>query len=184
MRKNKKEPSEFPNDRAWLDTEPLKSEIEISPYGGYHIPIEKLRPLLDRLFPSVTDYHVAFYKDEHNRTCVSASLELTVGVDGMKRICVGAYNMVLKDAPNPFWNATLKSECLKNAAAELGKRLGRGLNINSTKEDIQMTKVNAPKPVKPKPDSKIMQQFLKAVEKGDKATITTLSNIYEIKTNE
>lgn len=31
------------------------------------------------------------------------------------------------------------------------------------------------------PDSKIMKQFLEAVEKGDEATITMLSNIYDIK---
>jgi hypothetical protein len=168
-------------DNEWLSSNPPQSEIELTPSGGYHIPIEKLRPLLDRINGTTRNYRTTFYKDGYSTICVCGSIELTVLIDGKERTVTGAYNLNITDAPNGFWNGTLKSECTKNAAYELGKRLGRDLNKDAPKPEP--TPDAPPKEKgKPQPDSKIMEQFRKAVERGDQAAITTLTNIYEIKT--
>lgn len=167
------------SDWYWLMMPPLEEEVETLPNGALHIPIERLRPLLfDRLQASVTNYKFQTYKDTYSNFGACGSLELTVTIDGKQRTVTGAYNMMITDAPNGFWNGTLKSECVKNAASELGKRLGRGLNTAQPKVETV-----APKTEKPKPDadSKIMKQFNTAKEKGDKATMVLLSNIYTIK---
>lgn len=65
----------------------------------------------------------------------------------------------------------------KERASDIAKYFGRGLN-----NDIVPSNEKVEKPVvKSKPDSKIMKQFLAAVEAGDEATITLLTNIYDIK---
>jgi hypothetical protein len=164
------------SDIEWLAEQPLDSEIEASPFGGKHLPIGKLRPLLDVLNGQTKNYKTGIYS---NGTMAYGSLELTVTIDGVDRTVTGSSNLVMSEAINNRWNATLKTECVKNAAAELGTRFGRGLNDGLISEDIQV-----PKPkLKPKPDAKIMQQYLKAVEIGDTETITTLTDIYEIKNN-
>ncbi len=170
-------------DLIWLNSEPDESEIEDSPYGGKHIPIDKIRVLLDRLNGCVTKYQLSYYKNGRGDLSAAASLELTVTIDGKERTVTGAYNLTLHEAPNGFWNGTLKSECVKNAASELGKRLGRDLNKDMPKQEpINYQEIAKKINGKPKPDSKVMQQFLKAVEKGDKAAQITLANIYDIKT--
>ena len=167
-------------DSEWLNSEPLTSEVELSPYGGRHIPIDKLRPILDKLNWSTTNYKPTLYTDGYANKSACGSIELTVTVDGVQRTVTGAYNLLLSEAPNGFWNGTLKSECIKNAAKDLGKRFGRDLNDDLPKEQL-VKEVAVKNTLKAKPDSKIMKQFLSAVEKGDEAAITTLTNIYEIK---
>lgn len=168
------------SDKEWLNTNPEPSEIDLAPNGGYHIPIEKLRPLLDRLNACVKNYHSSIGRNGYDSQ-VYGSIELTVTIDGVERTVTGAYNLPMGDAPNGFWNGTLKSECVKNAAIELGKRFGRELNKDMPKpEQTQATQTVATR-MKAKPDDKIMQQFKAAIERGDEAAITTLNNIYEIK---
>lgn len=164
------------SDDEWLAQQPNEDEVLPSPFGGRHIPIGKLRPLLDVLNGQTKNYQTGVYL---NGIIAYGSLELTVTIDGVDRTVTGSSNLVMSEAINNRWNATLKTECVKNAAAELGTRLGRGLNDGIISEDIQVVK---PK-LKAKPDAKIMQQYLKAVEIGDTETITTLTDIYEIKNN-
>jgi len=167
-------------DSEWLNSEPLTSEVELSPYGGRHIPIDKLRPILDKLNWSTTNYKSTLYTDGYANKSACGSIELTVTVDGVQRTVTGAYNLLLSEAPNGFWNGTLKSECIKNAAKDLGKRFGRDLNDDLPKEQLVKEVAQVKNTLKSKPDSKIMKQFLIALEKGDEATIITLKNIYEI----
>ena len=79
---------------------------------------------------------------------------------------------------NEHFIATAKSECIKNAASDLGEYYGRGLN-----EDLKITRAvkEMNQSIKPTPDSKIMQQFADAIIAGDTATQTLLSNMYNIK---
>lgn len=169
---------EISRDNQLLQQEPA-GQVP-SPRGGLHIPIEILENDLDLLQWSTRNYHWQVLKDGYANLVVAASIELIIIVDEKERTFVGCCNFDIKSiAPIPDWNATAKSMCIKNAASEAGKRLGRGLNS----EVIPVTD-NSVKPSSAKlnPDSKIMKQFLKAVEEKDEATVTMLSNIYELKT--
>lgn len=148
------------------------------------IPILELETMLDIFDWSTSNFQYQFIKDGYANLCVAASLELSITYNccedkiSKTRTFVGACNFALKSIePNTHFLATAKSECIKNAASDIGKYFGRGLNNNivpSQKEPI--TKFLAKK----KPDSKIMRQFGEALAEGDKATITMISNIYDI----
>ena len=149
-----------------------------------HIPIGELENLLDDLRYSTKNFQYQMYKDGYANLCVAASLELYIRYETetvfLERSFVGACNFPLSSiAPNQHFLATAKSECIKNAASDIGKYFGRGINDGI----VPAAKMVVEKPqVKSRPDSKIMQQFAKALEEGDEATITMLTNIYDIKT--
>jgi hypothetical protein len=165
-------------DKQWLETTPLESEVEKNAIGRLHIPIEKLRPLLDRLNVQTKNYQWHVYRDERGDFCAGGSMELTATIDGRDRTVVGAYNLTLAYAINGFWNGTLKSECVKNAAAELGARLGRGLNKDLPEENI-IPAIQVNGRLKPKPDEKILQQYNDAKILGDKDSMEMLENIFD-----
>lgn len=149
------------------------------------IPIQELENMLDPLNWSTSNFQYQIFKDGYANLCVAASLELEINyndTDGnfIKRQFVGACNFSLKSIePNTHFLATAKSECIKNAASDIAKYFGRGLN-----SDIVPSVDKQDKPVaKSKPDSKIMKQFASAIASGDEATITLLTNIYDIKTD-
>lgn len=149
------------------------------------IPILELEYMLDPLDWSTRNFQYQVFKDGYANLCVAASLELEINYleineVNIKRTFVGACNFSLKSIePNTHFLATAKSECIKNAASDIAKYFGRGLN-----NDIVPSNGKQEKPVvKAKPDNKIMKQFLAAVEGGDEATIQLLTNIYDIKTD-
>jgi len=152
--------------------------------GGFYIPISDLEDCLDAFHWNTQNYQWNLYKDGYANLCVAASIELVLNFisdhgEKMKRTFVGACNFALSSLSQiPDWNATAKSMCIKNAASDAGRWLGRGINEERLPSRVAPEK----KEVKIKPDSKIMKQFMKAVEAGDEATITMLSNIYDIKT--
>lgn len=156
-------------------------------HGGLHIPIDPLENALDSFNYSTQNYHWNLFKDGYASLGVAASIELVLNYvtdegETIKRTFVGACNFLLQSiAPITDWNATAKSMCIKNAATDAGKWLGRGIN-SEVLPDRTAKSENGKVIVKKKPDSKIMQQFLAAIAKGDEATITMLSNIYDIKT--
>lgn len=154
-------------------------------HGALHIPIDKLEDCLDAFNWSTQNYQWNIYKDGYASLCVAASIEvvlyyITDEGQPIKRTFVGACNFPLSAiSPIPDWNATAKSMCIKNGASDAGRWLGRGINSETLPDRTPPNK----KTVKKKPDSKIMNQFLKAVEANDEATITMLSNIYDIQTD-
>lgn len=156
-------------------------------YGGKHIPIEPLENALDNFNFSTQNYQWNLYKDGYASLGVAASIELVLNIKAnegeiIKRTFVGSCNFLLQSIlPILDWNATAKSMCIKNAATDAGKWLGRGINGETMVDRSQPPIDRKPPAVKKKPDSKIMSQFLAAVEAGDGATITLLSNIYDIK---
>ena len=158
-------------------------------HGAFHIPIVQLESQLDIFHWSTQNYQWNLFKDGYAALHVAASIELVLNFsydtgEIIKRTFVGACNFPLLALNGiPDWNATAKSLCIKNAASDAGKWLGRGIN-NEVLPDRSDTPKGKAEVQKKKPDSKIMQQFLKAVESGDEATITLLSNIYNIKTEE
>ena len=156
-------------------------------YGALHIPIERLEESLDMFEWGTQNYHWQVFKDGYASLHVAASIEIILNYrnsegEKIKRTFVGACNFPIKSIePIPDWNATAKSMCIKNAASDAGKWLGRGINSEVLPDRTPQEKREAKLA---KPDSKIMAQFLKAVEEKDEATITMLSNIYDIKTNQ
>lgn len=163
----------------------VPAEINGNGKVALYIPIIELENMLDPLSWNTKNFHYQIFKDGYANLCVAASLELDISYENQIgdytiRTFVGACNFSLNSIePNTHFLATAKSECIKNAASDIGKYFGRGLN----KEAVPTQEKIEKKTVKAKPDNKIMQQFLKAVENNDEATIVMLSNIYNIKTN-
>lgn len=150
------------------------------------IPILELENMLDPLNWSTSKLQFQIFKDGYANLCVAASLELEINYtdtenNSIKRTFVGACNFSLKSIePNTHFLATAKSECIKNAASDIAKYFGRGLNNDIVPSNGKIEKLQ----VKSAPDSKIMKQFMDAVLNKDEATITLLTNIYNIKTEE
>lgn len=151
--------------------------------GAAYIAIGKLENSLDDLNWTTSNFQHTLYKDGYANLSVMASLELGISYtnpEGQieKRTFVGACNFSLSSLePNTHFLATAKSECIKNAASDIGKYFGRGINDNL----VPTPKITEKQVVKANPDSKIMKQFMEAIEKGDIATQNILSNIYNIK---
>lgn len=162
---------------------PDEAILKANDDGSRFIPINFLEDELDKLEWSTRNFNHFVFKAGYADLVISASIELVVNINDKERSFVGAASFSLKSIdPNPHFLATVKSECIKNAASDIGVLYGRHLND----EVLKNIEFNKPKleRKKSKPDSKIMKQFLKAVEDGDTATQTMLSNIYEIKTEQ
>ena len=159
--------------------------LRFNPDGSRYIPIQTLEILLDEYKWSTKNFHYQVFKNGYSDICIAASLELEINytsTDGalLSRTFVGACSFSIKSIePNTHFLATAKSECVKNAASDIGVYFGRGLNSDIVPVQTPQEK----KVVKSKPDIKILKQFEEAVKKGDEATITMLTNIYDIKTN-
>jgi hypothetical protein len=163
-----------------FSNQPNQEFIKENPDGSRYIPINSLEDLLDELNWSTRDFRFMIHKDGYASLIVSGSIELLINHDGKERSFVGAASFPIKSIePNQHIAATLKSECIKNAATDIGVFFGRHLNDGFVPKET----VEKEQP-KSKPDSAIMKKFLKAVEEKDQATITMLSNIYDIKTED
>lgn len=118
------------NIKEWLLLEPNTEDVYALSEGVHYIPIDTMEKLLDEFTSWGTqNFKYLMFKDGYSNPCVAASIELVVEYEGVKRTMTGACNFSLKSLyPNSHFLATAKSECVKNAASDLGKRLGRGLN--------------------------------------------------------
>ena len=98
------------------------------------IPIFELECMLDLLNWNTKKFQYNIFKDGYANLCVAASLELEISYrtpedDLIIRTFVGACNFSLNSIePNTHFLATAKSECIKNAATDIGKYFGRGMN--------------------------------------------------------
>jgi hypothetical protein len=154
-----------------------------------YIPIGELESMLDWFNFSTGNFQYQVFKDNYSGLSVMASIELVIfykednGVL-IRRSFVGACNFQISAiSPNQHFLATAKSECIKNAASDIGTYFGRGLNDGISQVEITPN-IEPKKSKKSKPDSKILEQFFKAVKDNDEKTITMLTNIYEIKTED
>jgi hypothetical protein len=170
--------------QEWVNSEVEPEILKSIDNGNSHfIPINEVESRLDPLSWSTRNFQYTIFKDGYSNLCVAASLELEIKYfeltgSAIIRTFVGSCNFSLKAIePNTHFLATAKSECIKNAASDIGKYFGRGLNDGV----IPFNKPIEKKVVKSNPDAKIMQQFANAVMNGDEATITLLSNMYDIK---
>lgn len=131
----------MPEIREWLRDEP--TTIATLPEGGNFIPIEALENELDTFDVWGTqNFHYTFYRDGYAKMCIAASIEVFVeynseesdfGPTTVRRTFVGACNFDISAIyPNTHFLATAKSECMKNACSDMGRKLGRGINPSNT----------------------------------------------------
>lgn len=167
---------------------PEGNKISIDEGESWFIPIKTLEDMLDQFDYSTRNFQYTIFKDGYAKLCVAASLELIINYkpkpfdEQIQRVFVGACNFPLQSlGVNQHFLATAKSECMKNAASDIGRYFGRWINPKDYSPNTKGT--NLIQTVKSKPDSKIMQQFNDAVILGDEAAITMLTNIYDIKTD-
>lgn len=172
--------------KKWLDSEPEPSDIEDSPEGGKHIPINKLHPLLDQLDPGWgTRNFKMSYKQLMEDIYADASIELTVSYAGLSRVITGAATFKIQDyAEGQDNNTHYAAIALANVTKSASKRLGRkfGAFINE-KEDVYTGPIPKNKTrreaVKIQPDQTIRQQYAVAVSKGDKEIVEKMESIYQ-----
>lgn len=158
--------------------------IASNPDGSKYLPIERVEFCLDQYNWSTKNFHYSIFKNGYADLCVAASIELVIEYKEnaviIQRTFVGACSFSLKYIePNQHFLATAKSECVKNAASDIGTYFGRGLNEGF----VSPEQPEAKQKLKMKPDSTIMQKFMDAVANKDEAAITMLTNIYDIKTD-
>jgi hypothetical protein len=157
---------------------------------GLYLPIEVVERDLDRWPWRTENFAYQQYRslDKYGSPCLSASLELVIPWKDdsgkiTERRLVGCCNFAISNyTPNLHFVATAKSECVKNAASDLGKRFGRGLN-----EEIAAVTGEVPAAVekpKKKPDKTILETIRKFKEAGDESAIAIYANIYDLNTQE
>lgn len=164
------------------------TDIEDNGYGGLHIPIDKLEDKLDD-FKYETSHFKWQFLFVDNVQSVAASIELTLNIETnfaivghMKRTFVGTCNFKLNDLlPIEDWLSTAKSMCVKNAASDAGRYLGRGLNTDALPQ--RANGKGKREAVKRKPDALIMNKYMNAVLMKDQVTIQDLLDNYDIKTD-
>lgn len=171
------------SDRQYVEQVPAEDDIAVKEEARY-LPIDVVERDLDRWAWGTQNFTWQFYRDKRNDTWISASLELLIPWKDEKgviteRKLVGSCNFIITAyAPNWHFVATAKSECVKNAASDLGKKFGRGLNEGLLPVN------NNPAPVEPakgkmKPDAAILAQLKKAIEENDETHKGILLSIYE-----
>jgi hypothetical protein len=134
----KKTTKAMKNIREWLQEEP--TTVATLPKGGNFIPIEALENELDNFDNWGTqNFHYHFYRDGYASLCIAASIEVVIEYkEGdspvpLRRTFVGACNFELTSIyPIKHAVATAKSECVKNACSDIGKKFGRGINPHTT----------------------------------------------------
>ncbi len=155
------------------------------------LPIEVVERDLDRWPWSTEHFAYQLYTDKSGNRCIAASLELVIlwkedNHFASERRLTGCCNFIIGSyAPNSHSVATGKSECVKNAASDLGRRFGRGLN----EIDIAPIQSESPAPVKPTgrkmtPGSDILAKYKAAKEAGDTTAMGIFSDVYEINPEE
>ena len=185
------------SDRGYVESLPKEQDIATKEDGARYLPIEVVERDLDRWAWSTQNFTYQQYRslDKFGAPCISASLELIIPWTDdngkiIERRLTGACNFpVASYAPNGHFVATAKSECVKNAASDLGRRFGRDLNamiVKTPTEPLPEVPLEAIKNsiAKRKPDKDMLEQIRKAQERGDTAALAIYGNIYEINTEE
>ena len=189
------------SDREYVNQSPAQEDIAYlkdkeGNITAEYLPIEVVERDLDRWAWSTQNFNWKEFRDKRGDLWIGASLELVIpwidNSHGLKieRRLVGCCNFSIGSyAPNSHFVATAKSECVKNAASDLGRRFGRGLNamvITSQVQSFSEVPLEAIKNSNPKrkPDKDMQERIRKATEEGDTSALAVYANIYEIKTEE
>lgn len=173
------------NKIEWLNQEPPIEEVARNNDGSEFIPIAIVENLLDEF--TNNDWGTAnfrYYFHPYSTTVlISGSLELSVTYyichkDGREihgcRTLIGAVTFTDDThGSNLNFAATAKSECIKNAAKQLGRRFGRYLNDRGVvkEKDIQN---------KPIMDVITRKKYDNAKKHGDVKTQLEIENYYDV----
>ena len=156
-----------------------------------YLPIDVVERDLDRWAWTTRNFTYQQYRslDKYGKPCISASLELVIpwkddnGILSVRTL-VGACNFEINSyAPNRHFVATAKSECVKNAASDLGRKFGRGLNEEMAPVPEQVAAIEKSK-AKMKPDAQLLAQYKAAKERGDTIAMGIFETVYEINQQE
>jgi hypothetical protein len=176
------------SDQEYVNLEPNEEDIAVKE-GARYLPIDVVERDLDRWVWGTENFTWQFFRDNRGQQGISASIVLVIpwkGDDGkviQRRISGGCNFAMTNYAPNSHFVATAKSECVKNAASDLGRKFGRGLNEGLSQEGHDESPVEKPR-TKMQPDEKIKAQYNRAVEVGDQTVIKVLTSVYEFNTQE
>lgn len=113
---------------------PNEHEIKTLSDGARFFTIDALENALDELDSWGTqNFRFNLYRNSYGNLCIAASIELTIeyksGSATRNRTFTGTCNFSIKSLyPNEHFLSTAKSLCIKNAASDISKRYGRGLN--------------------------------------------------------
>ena len=177
------------SDREYVAMAPAEEDIAVLKEGGRYLPIDVVERDLDRWTWSTEHFVYQLYTDKFGNRCIAASLELVIlwkedNHFASERRLIGCCNFIIGSyAPNGHFVATAKSECVKNAASDLGKRFGRGLNQEIALIQSETPALEKP-PSKMKPDASLLAQYKAAKERGDTTAMAIFSNVYEINPDE
>lgn len=127
----------------WLKESPESHQIaSLTSEGGLYIPIETVEEMADTFDNWGTqNFHYSFFRDGYAKFCIAATIEVYVEYEDLgktiRRTFVGACNFDTASIyPNKHFLATAKSECVKNALSDIGKKFGRGLNSSVVPQKI------------------------------------------------
>lgn len=177
------------SDREYVNLEPNEDDIAVKD-GGRYLPIDVVERDLDRWAWGTQNFAWQRFLDKNGNSGIGASLELVIpwaddnGKIVERRLVGGCNFAITAYAPNSHFVAIAKSECVKNAASDLGRKFGRGLNEDIVHSAGEPTIQRETPKSKRKPDKDIRARFDKALADGDNATIALYSNIYEFNTQE
>lgn len=184
------------SDREYVNQAPAEDDIaaltdDKGNVIARYLPIDVIERDLDRWAWRTENFVYQQYRslDKYGKPCVSASLELVIpwkddsGRITERRLTGGCNFVISSYAPNGHFVATAKSECVKNAASDLGRKFGRGLNEEMAPVPEQVAAIEKSK-VKMKPDAQLLAQYKAARERGDTTAMGIFENVYEINQQE
>lgn len=168
------------NANQFLQSEPrLLREYN----GAKYVPIIVVKEDLNELCGTDGDWNTSDLKSnvyEANGFCfITGSLVLYVNYAGKRRFFVGSATIHLTGNSNLHYEATLQSECIKNAAKNLGRRFG--MYLNDTFEDY--IGQNETKFTKVKATAIEEKQLQKALKDNDTDKVIHLTSNYEFTRN-
>ena len=182
----------------WIDVDPPQGEIMGEP-GKEYLPIFIVETQLRKYDPYWSTENFRYRLYPWNTSSVSnlaalasGSLELVVsppGSLGRIRRLVGAATLIVPDAVdlsdpdvNSNFEATVKSECIKNAAKVIGRAFGWSLNdrdiISTRQTEAPRTGKRKPDPTEMKPDAKSQEDYNRAYDLMDSKKMKALKAIY------
>lgn len=173
-------------DYSWIHIPPAAEVISRLANGAEFLDIAYVESLLNKLDTHWGTENFRFRIFEFFGVgFVSGSIELVITYGGRTRKLVGAFTdpvpqdvNIYDPSVNANYEATVKSECTKNAVKPIGLAFGQGLNDRViTKTAGQQAPPNGQQErtrIYPKPDKGIQDSFNKAVENSNQTMIESI----------
>lgn len=177
-------------DYSWINTRPPEDQISTLSNGAEFLDISVVERLLYRLDSHWGTENFKFRVFEFlGIPFVSGSLELVVTYGGRTRRLIGAYTEPVPPETNPYdpntnanYEATVKSECTKNAVKPIGVAFGQGLNdrLTNISPKTRRAETGAKKreAAFPLPDEGVQKSYNNAIEVNNTSLANSIRNAY------